>query len=274
MGGLIFLFFPGLRRSISLNLKQVLGPSAHESQIKALTRQVCVNIAKGHYELFRLSRMTADDVKARAKFVNREHLDRALAEGRGAVLFSAHLGNTEWAMQLPLAHGMPLSGTVYHTKPERLFRYTTGLRTRFGLKLIPSDHAVIGLFRALKRGEMICLPVDRNLSDSARELPFFGRPALLPTGPVQVALRTGAPLVPVFVERLPDDRLHVHVEPQIEIPQTGDVEADVLAAMTKAVALMERYIARHPEQWLVAAPIWPTENLDNPDQGENDHGFH
>lgn len=259
MARLMWRVMPDLRRALLLNVGHVLGPAADAEQVQAVARQACLNIAKGHYELFRLGRLTADQVRATAQFTGREHLDRALAKGQGAVLFSAHLGNVDLAMQLPVLHGIPLTGAAYHVRPERLFRYTKRLRERFGVVLIPSDQPLMGLFRALKRGEAICLPTDRNLSDNSREVLFFGSPTRLPTGAVLIALRTGAPLIPVFVERLPDDSCVVHVEQPVELGRTGDREADLASGMAKMVPTLEKYIGRHPEQWLVAAPVWASD---------------
>jgi KDO2-lipid IV(A) lauroyltransferase len=86
---------------------------------------------------------------------------------------------------------------------------------------------------------------------------FFGSPTRLPDGAVRVALRTSSPLIPAFARRLPDNSFLVQVEPPLELPQTGDEEADMATGMRMVAATMERHIAQHPEQWLVAQPIWP-----------------
>jgi lauroyl/myristoyl acyltransferase len=131
------------------------------------------------------------------------------------------------------------------------------LRTSHGTRLFPSDGPLSELFRALKRGEIIGLPCDRDLGDNAREVDFFGSPARLPAGPVRVALRTGAALIPAFGLRLPDNSFLAQIEPPIELPQTGDREADVKAGMEMVVEVLERHISQHPGQWLVASPVWP-----------------
>jgi KDO2-lipid IV(A) lauroyltransferase len=115
------------------------------------------------------------------------------------------------------------------------------------------------MFRALRRGELIALPCDRDIADNTRQTDFFGEPARLSDGPVRVALRTGAPLVPGFGLRLPDDTFLVRIEPELELAQTGDLEADVESGMAQIVAVLERYISEHPEQWLVAVNVWPLE---------------
>jgi KDO2-lipid IV(A) lauroyltransferase len=124
---------------------------------------------------------------------------------------------------------------------------------------------MIALFRALKRGEVVGLAADRDVADSGRVVEFFGTPTRLPDGPVRVALRTNALLVPAFALRLPDNSVAVTIEPVLDLPRSGDQEADIDAGMRMVVAVMERRIREHPEQWIVAQPIWPNSSSTQPD---------
>jgi lauroyl/myristoyl acyltransferase len=257
VGRLLYFVAPRLRRVLAHNIRHVLGPDADEAQVQALTRKACINLAKGHYDLFRVSRLTVSEIQALIQLEGREYLDKALAKRRGIILISAHLGNLDLLGQLPLAFGVPCTGVAWHSQPERLFRYTLRMRNSHGLRLLPSDGPMIGLFRALKSGEIVCLAADRDTADSIREVDFFGTAARLPDGPIRLALRTGAPLVPAFGFRLPDDTFLVQIEPPVSLCHNGDQEADVAAGMGQLVAVMERYISQHPEQWLVAVPVWP-----------------
>lgn len=258
-GGLLYRLSPHLREVLAHNLRHVLGPDASEERVQALTRQACVNIAKGHYELFRVSRLTPEEVQDLVQMEGFEHLEEAIGRGKGVIVVTAHLGNVDLVGQLPLAYGIPISGAAWHLKPERLFRYTLKLRQRHGVRLYPSDGSMVGLLRALKRGEIIALPCDRDFADNTRTIDFFGQPARLPHGPIRLSRRTGAPLLPAFVERLPDETFRVYVEPPIVVPHTDDAETDIVGTMEQIVSIMERHISRRPEQWLVAAPVWSRE---------------
>jgi KDO2-lipid IV(A) lauroyltransferase len=152
--------------------------------------------------------------------------------------------------------GLPVTVVAEHIRPERLFSYLLGLRASHGLHILPSDGPMIGLFRALKRGEVIGLACDRAVTETARSALFFGCPARLPRGPVELARRSGAPLVAAHALRLPDESFHIRVEPPIEIEPTDDPEADLAAGMDRLVAIMERWIASNPDQWLISVPIW------------------
>lgn len=257
VGFLLYHFSPRLRDVFVHNIQHVLGPDADQERVRTLARQACVHIAKGHYDLFRLSRLNIQQIKDLVQVEGMSHLTEALRRGKGAVIVTAHLGNVDVVGQVPLALGIPISGPAMHVQPERLFQYTLKLRQSHGLRLLPSDGPMIGLFRALKRGEIIALPCDRLTGDSARSVEFFGSLAKLPDGAVRIALRTGAPLIPAFVARLPDDSFLIEIEPPLDLRRTGSTDLDIAAGMEIVVRAMERHIAQHPEQWLVAAPIWP-----------------
>jgi lauroyl/myristoyl acyltransferase len=256
-GSLLYFFYPQLRRILTHNIRHVLGPDASEAEVRTLVRQACVNIAKGHYDLFRVSRLSTDEIKKMVQIEGMEHMEEALARGKGVVVISAHFGNVDLVAQVPLAYGIPIIGAALHVTPERLFRYALKLRQSHGLRLIPADGPLLELFRALKRGEIVALPCDRAIADNTREVDLFGLPARLPDGPLRVALRTGAAVVPAFALRLPDDSFVVQIEPALELPQTDDLEAAMATGMSLVVSALERHISRHPEQWLVAVPVWP-----------------
>jgi lauroyl/myristoyl acyltransferase len=254
---LLYLCSSSLRRTVHSNMRHVLGPEASEAQVEATTRLAFVNIAKGHYDLFRVARLSTKEIKDLAHVNGMENLLQTLAGGRGAIVISAHFGNVDLVVQVPLAYGIKINGAVQHIQPERLFRYLLKLRQSHGLRLIPTDEPLIALFRALKRGEILALPCDRDVSDNGRIVEFFGTRTRLPDGPIRVALRTGTPVIPAFARRLPNDAFEINIEPPLDLEPTGDLEADVDAGMKLVVATMERYISKNPEQWLVAAPIWP-----------------
>jgi KDO2-lipid IV(A) lauroyltransferase len=264
VGALLYTFSPDLRDVVTHNLSHVLGPEASDKEVEEKVREALVNIAKGHYDLFRVSRLTKEEI---GQLVEVEGLDRfrqVLDAGRGAVVVTAHLGNIDIVGQVPLLHGMPITGAVEHIQPERLFRYLRRVRQSHGVNLVPSDESMLALFRALKRGEIVALPCDRDIADNSRFVEFFGCPARLPEGAIRIALRTGAPVVPAFVQRRPDDTFLIEVEPPLELSHSGDLEADVADGVKKVARVMERYISRRPEQWLVAVRVWSRDGEEGP----------
>jgi KDO2-lipid IV(A) lauroyltransferase len=155
-----------------------------------------------------------------------------------------------------------------HVKPEVLFQHICRVRGGKGIKIIPVDGPLLGLMRALKRNDIVGLAADLDVTKSGLVIDFFGSPTRLPDGHVQLALRTGATIVPAFTLRRPDNTFEAHVEPPIEFESTGDAaaslraglstsfECEVRTGVTKIAALMEHYIGQHPEQWVMFNPIW------------------
>jgi KDO2-lipid IV(A) lauroyltransferase len=85
---------------------------------------------------------------------------------------------------------------------------------------------------------------------------FFGRPAPIPTGPAQMALRMGTPLIPACVYRLPDDSYVAEAGPMVIAERTGDDEADEARVTQQLLGPIEEFIRQHPEQWHVPHRIW------------------
>ena len=120
-------------------------------------------------------------------------------------------------------------------------------------------HYTAELLAALRRNEVVGLIVDRNLTESAVTVPFFGAPARLPGGPALLAIRSGAPILAGIAVRRPDGRFEGVIEPPIDVARSGNARRDVEAITGAIAARLEYYIRRHPEQWTVFQPVWGDE---------------
>jgi KDO2-lipid IV(A) lauroyltransferase len=96
---------------------------------------------------------------------------------------------------------------------------------------------------------------DRAVTGVGQRVEFFGREALFPSAGVVLALRTGAALLPSFAGRS-NGLLTASFEPPLEIPNTGDREADVREGVQRFARVLERYVRRAPEQWTVFEDFW------------------
>jgi lauroyl/myristoyl acyltransferase len=224
--------------------------------LEQVARQIFRNQARNYFDLFRVASLSADQIRGLVTAHGLDNIDQALAAGKGTVMFTAHYGNLDVAGQVFALSGYPLTVVAERLKPEKLYRYVASLRASKGLKLIPSDDFLRPLFRALRSNEIIGLAADRNLTGTGTLIEFFGAPALLPDGHVRLALRTGAKLLPAFSLRRPDNTYEAYVEPPFSVENSGDVEHDVRAGMLQLVAILEKYISQHPEQWVMFQPIW------------------
>ncbi|MFQ5593247.1 MAG: lysophospholipid acyltransferase family protein [Anaerolineae bacterium] len=256
LGDLFYRLDASGRQAVQDNLRHVLGPAVPAGVLDEKVRATFRMQAYNYFDLFRLPAMSAEEVAARLNVEGWENLETAIARGKGVVLVSAHLGNVDVVMQILGLRGVNATMVAEHLKPEELYRYVTRIRAGHGTTIIPVDGSLRVLFRALRAGGVVVLALDRDVTHSGVEIEFFGEPAKLPDGYARLARRTGSLVVPGFGLRLPDHQLRVRLEPALDVPQTDDRAVDVRAVMRKALSVAERYIAEHPEQWIMFRPIW------------------
>lgn len=203
--------------------------------------------------------------------VGREHLDAALAGGRGALLCTAHLG--WWLLVAPIlrVHGYDLvrtGGPFFdrqrsreesgRRKGSRFRRYVREHTRTRAVYLRPDDIAatldVRPFFRALARNRPVLIAGDGKRSLEFAFFPLLGKPYPLPTGFVKIAMATGAPLLPVFgLERGRLGSIQVEIHPPLAIdPGAGAVENLALYAR-----VLDEQLRRSPHLW----PRWEIENL-------------
>ena len=143
----------------------------------------------------------------------------------------------------------------------------TGRRRRSGGTYLPRGSAALGVVRALRKGSLLVLLLDQDVRASEGVfLPFFGRLACTRTGPAQLAMSTGAPIVPVFLHRDADDpaRHVARFYPALSIERERDDEA-ALAANARCISrAVEAEIRAAPEQWTWAHRRWRTQPAGEP----------
>ncbi len=253
-------FFVSARRQhiYFSNVRRVLGPEATPAQINRVARRGFQNLFKNYFDLFRGHAMTRDRIRAQLASVHGlEYLETAIKQGKGVIGGSGHFGN--WDMILHLASVYLDTHIVVpneRLKPERLFQYILRLRQDQNIEVVPIDVAPRALVKALKAGHMVGLAYDRDITKTGPIVNFFGAPARMPDGAVQLALKYGTPVIMGFSVRQPDNRSIVYIEPPLEFSRTGNTDLDICAGVEQMTAVMERYIRQYPDQWLMFQKIW------------------
>ncbi len=252
MGRLAFNLARGRRKIVMGNLAHVLGVDVDQRILRELAVRVFQNQIKNYFDLFRLPSMDERQIEGVTKVEGYEHLQRALTAGKGAIMVTAHFGNLDVVGQILMARGHKVTAPAEHLKPERLFQYICDLRASKGMRMIPVDGPLTDIFRALRRNEIVGLAADRDLTDGGVMVDFFGSPARLPSGHVQLALRTGAPILVVHSLRLHDNSYRGAILPPVELQADGEIEEN----LRRVLVHIEEFIARHPEQWVMFQPVW------------------
>jgi len=97
---------------------------------------------------------------------------------------------------------------------------------------------------------------DQDTDVDSRWAPFFGRPAKTPVGIFRLIRKTGSALVPIFIARQPSGKNRVYIEPEIPLPASEDLEADLQAGAARSNQVIERFVRRFPDQWVWFHQRW------------------
>ena len=209
------------------------------------------NFAQGVYETTCTVHSSKEKICAAVAFEGEGHLQQALARGKGVVALSAHLGNFTMIGARLAAAGYPFSVVVKQPKDQRFARLIDRYRAMLDIKTIsakPRREAARQILKGLRRNEVILLIADEFKSGGV-EVEFLGRTAPAPRGPVTLALRTGAAVLPTFVTRDHEDRLTLHIGAEIELIKTGDLQAELAANASLFTSHLEAMVRRYPDQW-------------------------
>lgn len=257
VGSLAYIVARPARTAVEANLSRVLGPEARQSQISANARRVFRNAAKNYFDLFRLPRVPADHVERLLTIHNWERIEDTLGMGRGLILATAHFGNFDLVGQVLAGRSFRVTALAEPLRPPRLFELVTSLRNCRGLRFEPVGPAALrAVLRALRRGEIVGLACDRDLQGNGQIVPFFGEEARLPAGAFFLAIKTGAPIVPAFVVREKNNSFTAFVEEPIFLEGSRSEDSLVYNGARLMASLLEKYIGRYPDQWVVFEPIW------------------
>jgi lauroyl/myristoyl acyltransferase len=189
-----------------------------------------------------------------------EHLRAAMDRGRGIVMALPHVGSWEWGGAWLGLEDMPMTAIVERLEPEELFEWFIGKRAAMGLTAVPlGDGSSSALLRALKANEIAGLVSDRDLVGNGVEVEFFGEKTTLPAGAATLALRTGAPLLPVVVYSGPGNWHTGVIHPPLDTSRQGRMREDIVRVTQDLATTFEHFILARPEQWHLYQPNWPSD---------------
>ena len=258
LGELAFRLMPNLRAVVAGNQARVLGLEPDHPLVLDSTREAFRLYGRYWYDSFHV--VTVDDawIIDRFRCEGTEHLDRALVEGRGAILALPHMGNWDAAGRWMMAIGHNVVSVAEDLQPPALFELFLRHREALGMRIIGhSSDGRVGrkLGDALTKNGVVALVADRDLGGRGIDVEMFGGRRRLPAGPALLALATGAALIvaPIYTE---DRGWHCIMHPPLEVPDTGDRKADVVTLTRALASEFERVISARPADWHLFQPGW------------------
>jgi KDO2-lipid IV(A) lauroyltransferase len=186
-----------------------------------------------------------------------EHLLEAMARDVGAVGVGVHLGCWEAGALAVVAQGVATSTVYRPTKSRRCDELSLTARAFTGAEFIPKAD-VWAIRRALGRKRLILLAADMNMTSGGVPVPFLGTPAMSPSGPARLALRSGAPVVPVLTSRAGPGRVCVRFGAALDPAESVGAEDPVGHLTARVHEIFEPAILEHAEQYNWLHPRWRT----------------
>ncbi len=257
-GELAYVLFARVRHNVWDNMRHVMGPATPKAELRRAARQVFRDTARYYADLIRRPRLDVQRFYDRQLVYHgfEENLAAPLKRGKGVVLVSGHFGGAELVLQGLLPLGIKVVALTEPLEPPALSRLVHRLRSSTGHTFLPVNLTnVKAALRHLKAGGVVALLTDRDIEGRSLRIPFCGAPASMPAGAVELAMRTGAPLVPVFPHRR-DNRYEAVVEPPVELVDTDDRQADLKTNVGRLLERFESHLRSDPGQWTVLEAVW------------------
>jgi KDO2-lipid IV(A) lauroyltransferase len=254
---LVYYHISSRRRLVVLeNLKKAF-PDKSTAEIQQLAQGAYRNVAMVAAEFTDLPFWTKETIGNTVQVEGLEHCAAALKKNRGLLIFGAHFGNWELA---PITISLVLKPAALIYRPMDnaiLENLVTWVRQSTGNTSIPKDLAMWPMIRVLRHNGIIGLLIDQNMAlHEGVFVDYFGIPACTTGGLAHLAILTGAPVVPGFMVRQPDNQYRFVLGPEVDIIQTNDREQDIVVNTQAFTNIIENMVRQHPDQWFWMHQRW------------------
>ena len=213
-------------------------------------------------EVFWVRPRRKESVVAHTDIVNVDRLHRARDAPEGLILALPHMGNWEAAGARAEHEGVRVLAAAEALPNDRLVEWFISMREAMGIDVVIAGggrRATGALAKRLREGGTVALVADRDLTGKGVEVVFFGERTTMPAGPVVLADRTGATLLPVgcYFNGGRGQRFVIHAP--IEVPDIEDRDQRIAAGTQLFANTLETIIREAPEQWHLFQPNWPSD---------------
>jgi KDO2-lipid IV(A) lauroyltransferase len=261
----VYRLFGRLRRVGTRNLEMALPDVGLEDRGRIL-RGVYGHLGWQLVEFCRMTRYTPENSRGWMQTEGLKHYQGAQAKGKGVLVITAHLGAWELSSFYHSMMGHPMGMIIRRLDNRLLDAFVNGIRCMHGNYVLHKDDFGRGLLTAMRSGGTVGILMDTNMTPPQGEfVKFFGIDACTGTGIAHVARKTGAAVLPGFMlwEKA-QNRYVLHFGPEVQIPHTDNVAADIVAGTQLCTSAIESWIRRYPDQWLWIHRRWKTRPAGEP----------
>ncbi|MEN6546870.1 MAG: hypothetical protein ABFE07_12610 [Armatimonadia bacterium] len=238
------------------NLSLAYGDTLSEQAAHDIAKGCLQNVTMLFIEALRLADMSREECLEICDIKGEQHLQAALDQNRGVVLFTGHLGNQEVGA-VRFIHGgynvLPLSRPPRSPRIGRKFKE---IRARQNFPVIPVSEGLRGIFRALKSNCIVPVMPDRYAKGQGVVVPFFGLKTNVWHTPALLHSRTQSPVLPAHALRRPDGRFVIEIDPPVEMRESEDRDGDLVENTARLMAVLEQKVRAVPEQYAWQYRLW------------------
>jgi KDO2-lipid IV(A) lauroyltransferase len=258
LGRILFLVLKRRRNVVMDNLTRAFKHEKDRAEIGILVENTFKNLGRIIFELAWSSRLSKEELQKHITVKGLENYQKALEKNRGVLLISAHFGNFEILAYAIAIFCSPVNIVVRHMSYRPLNPFVNGLRTRLGSRTIPAKRSMRKILRALKKGQSVGTLIDQSVDwYEGVFVDFFGRRACTNKGLALIALKTEAPVVPVFLV-WQGTKFVMEFQPELPLIKTGDRTIDIESNTQQYTRAIEKFIRRYPDQWFWVHNRWKT----------------
>ncbi|MEW6409124.1 MAG: lysophospholipid acyltransferase family protein [Nitrospirota bacterium] len=241
------------------NLRMSLGGEKTETELREIAKGSYANLGRNFAEFSRFLNSGTNLIERYVRIDGFENYLNAKAKGKGVIFLTGHCGNWELMALAQSKMGEPLSVIGRPMDNPYLDRLINKIRATYGNRTINKRGAIREMLRTLKEGGVIGILLDENTRlDEGVFVDFFGIPACTNRGFANIILKTGAPVVPAFINYEGKGHHRVVYSKELEIINIGNREKDVIENTALFTRVIENHIRKYPDQWLWMLKRWKT----------------
>jgi lauroyl/myristoyl acyltransferase len=253
-------FRPKYLRAARANLAVIRGQSEDSPEVRRLAFEMVASHFSAWVDFLRFAtRSRAESALLVENVTGYSRIVEARLAGKGVLLLTAHLGNWEIGGLMLAQVNQPIHVVLVPDIFPGVERERRRLHARCGVTEIRVDQTIaptLAVLRALSENGIVAMQGDRDFDNTGVAMPFFGRPAFFPRGPLRVAMASGATVLPAFIVRGSGGGYRAIVEEPLPIETSGDRDAALRENLRRYIAILERYVREYPDQWYCFYPFW------------------
>ncbi|WP_408955146.1 lysophospholipid acyltransferase family protein [Natroniella sp. ANB-PHB2] len=256
VGSLAFHLAKRRRELAVKNIKLAFDYSTKEAE--ELTKDVFQDLTVKFVEILGLESWTENDFEQKIEVEGMEYLKEAYQQQQGVILFTGHFGNWELLGIYLTILGYPMNAIARMYQNPKINQEILQIREERGANVYDKKgRGVKKAFRSLLKKECLLILGDQDAHSKGEFVEFFSRLASTPKGPVVLAQKTGALVLPVYLVREGLNQYRLMIEPPLKVAKDATAQ-EQKAKLQQLTSSLERKVREYPKQWLWLHRRWKT----------------